>query len=159
MSYVRHTVASPVGGLECLVVDEAVVEINFVEHSAASAGGRVPASPVLASLVAQLGEYFAGRRRTFDVPLAPSGTAFQQEAWWALCSIDFGTTISYAEQARRMGRPRAVRAVGGANARNPLPIVVPCHRVIGASGRLVGFAGGLGRKAWLLDHERHVLGG
>lgn len=115
-------------------------------------------SAVLAAAATQLGEYFAGHRRRFDLPLAPSGTTFQREAWQALCTIPYGDTITYGEQARRMGRPTAVRAAGGANARNPLPIVVPCHRVVGRSGTLVGFAGGLDRKAWLLEHERRTLG-
>jgi methylated-DNA-[protein]-cysteine S-methyltransferase len=103
---------------------------------------------------AQLDAYFAGRRRDFDVRLAPEGTPFQLRVWAALCEIPYGETISYAELARRIGNPNAVRAVGAANGRNPLPIVVPCHRVVGADGSLVGFGGGLDVKRALLDLER-----
>jgi methylated-DNA-[protein]-cysteine S-methyltransferase len=101
----------------------------------------------------QLTEYFAGHLRTFDVPLAPNGTDFQRRVWSALREIPFGTTISYAELARRVSSVAAVRAVGAANGRNPIPIIVPCHRVIGSDGSLTGFGGGLPRKQWLLRHE------
>lgn len=110
-----------------------------------------------AHVVAQLAEYFAGTRRDFTLPLAPRGTPFQLAAWAALRTIPFGTTTSYQDQARRLGRPTATRAVGAANGRNPLPIVVPCHRVIGKDGSLVGFGGGLPCKLWLLQHEAAVL--
>ena len=108
---------------------------------------------------AQLEEYFSGSRREFDLALDPVGTEFQRRAWMALRTIPYGRTISYGEQAAEMGEPGAARAVGAANGRNPLSIVVPCHRVVAASGALTGFAGGLGTKAWLLDHERAVLAG
>jgi methylated-DNA-[protein]-cysteine S-methyltransferase len=114
------------------------------------------AHPVLAAARDQLGEYFAGERRTFDLPLDPVGTPFQRSAWAALESIPFAATISYAEQAERMGDRRKARAVGAANGRNPLSIVVPCHRVVGSTGSLTGFAGGVDAKAWLLEHERTV---
>jgi methylated-DNA-[protein]-cysteine S-methyltransferase len=103
---------------------------------------------------AQLGAYFAGRLTRFDLELAPRGTAFQRQVWQALTEIPPGTTIAYGELARRIGRPSASRAVGAANGANPLPIVVPCHRVIGASGALTGFAGGLDTKRFLLALER-----
>ena len=102
----------------------------------------------------QLREYFAGKRTTFDVPLAATGTRFQAAAWAALCRIPFGNTISYKEQAMSMGKPTATRAVGAANGRNPIAVIVPCHRVIGADGSLTGYASGVDRKVWLLDHER-----
>jgi len=102
---------------------------------------------------AQLAEYFAGRRRTFELALDPGGTAFQQRAWLALAEIPYGETRTYAEQARRLGLERGARAVGSANARNPLPIVIPCHRLVGAGGALTGYAGGLDRKARLLRLE------
>jgi methylated-DNA-[protein]-cysteine S-methyltransferase len=105
------------------------------------------------TLARQLAEYFARERRTFDLPLAPEGTPFQLETWRALVAIPYGTTISYEELARRVGRPRAVRAVGAANGRNPLPIVVPCHRVIGKDGSLTGFGGGIEAKRTLLELE------
>lgn len=102
----------------------------------------------------QLGAYFDGRRTAFDLELAPRGTPFQMEVWRALTQIPAGRTISYGELARRIGRPAASRAVGAANGANPLPIVVPCHRVIGANGTLTGFGGGLDTKRWLLALER-----
>jgi methylated-DNA-[protein]-cysteine S-methyltransferase len=102
----------------------------------------------------QLAAYFAGALRRFDLPLAPAGTPFQQTVWRALLDIPYGETVSYGELARRIGRPAAVRAVGAANGQNPLAIVVPCHRVIGSDGRLVGYGGGLPAKIALLDLER-----
>jgi len=112
---------------------------------------------VLDDAARQLGEYFDGTRETFDVALDPVGTPFQLAAWAALRQIPYGETITYGEQARRLGDVKAARAVGAANGRNPLSVIVPCHRVIGADGRLVGFAGGLDTKAWLLAHEHRTL--
>jgi methylated-DNA-[protein]-cysteine S-methyltransferase len=106
----------------------------------------------------QLAAYFAGKLRQFDLPLRMDGTPFQQRVWQALTRIPFGQTISYAELARRIGQPTAVRAVGAANGRNPISIIVPCHRVIGADGRLTGYGGGLECKAWLIGHEAAVAG-
>lgn len=106
----------------------------------------------------QLEEYFAGQRQSFELPLAAQGTAFQQQVWAALCAIPFGETRSYGRQAEMIGNARAVRAVGLANGRNPIGIIVPCHRVIGASGALTGYAGGLERKRWLLAHEAKLCG-
>ena len=111
-------------------------------------------TPVLARAVTQLNEYFAGTRRDFDLELDPVGTPFQQSAWMVLRAIPYGRTISYGQQARQLGDPRKARAVGAANGKNPLSIVVPCHRVIGSGGGLTGFAAGLEVKSWLLDHER-----
>ena len=107
----------------------------------------------------QLTAYFAGELQQFDLPLRFDGTPFQQRVWRELEKISFGTTISYAELAARVGQPGAARAVGHANGRNPISIIVPCHRVIGASGKLTGYGGGLDRKRWLLDHERCASGG
>ena len=104
----------------------------------------------------QLEEYFDGSRTEFDVPLAPEGTPFQQQAWSVLRSIPFGATMSYGEQAAALGDRKRARAVGAANGRNPIPIIVPCHRVVGSNGHLTGFGGGIESKAWLLDHERRV---
>lgn len=103
--------------------------------------------------VEQLGEYFAGTRRTFDFPMTPGGTAFQQSVWRALLTVPFGTTLSYRTLSRQLGDERAIRAVAAANGRNPLWVVVPCHRIIGSDGSLTGYAGGLWRKQWLLEHE------
>jgi methylated-DNA-[protein]-cysteine S-methyltransferase len=105
----------------------------------------------------QLREYFAGERRGFDLPLDLAGTPFQRRAWLALASISYGTTISYGEQARRLEAPGSARAVGSANARNPVSIVLPCHRVVGADGRLTGYGGGLAAKRALLEHEARVV--
>jgi methylated-DNA-[protein]-cysteine S-methyltransferase len=121
------------------------------------AGAVGGAHQLLASAARQLQEYFAGERRTFELPLDPVGTPFQRRCWLALSSIPYGTTISYGEQARRLGHPRAARAVGAANARNPIPIVLPCHRVVGANGASTGYGGGLDAKRLLLEHEARVL--
>lgn len=111
------------------------------------------ASPVLDAAARQLDEYLTGGRTSFDLPLDPHGTDFQRTVWSALRRIPYGTTSSYAEQAAMIGRPTAVRAVAAANGRNPLSVIVPCHRVIGANGTLTGFAWGLEAKRWLLAHE------
>jgi len=110
-----------------------------------------------AHVTKQLADYFAGRRTSFDLELAATGTEFQQKAWAALQKIPFGKTRSYQEQAAKAGKPAAVRAVGAANGRNRIPIVVPCHRVIGKDGSLTGFGGGVAAKEWLLSHEQRVL--
>ena len=102
----------------------------------------------------ELDEYFAGTRRQFSIRISPTGTKFQQSVWKALQDIDYADTCSYSDIALQIGRPTASRAVGAANGANPIPIIVPCHRVIGASGKLTGFGGGLPTKAWLLSHER-----
>lgn len=106
-----------------------------------------------ADALAQLAEYFAGERSSFELDLQPAGTEFQQAVWMALREIPFGETRSYGQIAAAVGRPKAARAVGSANNKNPIAVIVPCHRVIGAGGALVGYAGGLERKTWLLDHE------
>lgn len=108
----------------------------------------------LGTAITQLEAYFAGDLTAFDLPLAAQGTVFRHTVWDALVGIPYGTTISYGELARRIGRPSASRAVGAANGANPIPIIVPCHRVIGSGGALTGFAGGLPIKQWLLEHER-----
>ena len=120
------------------------------------APGAAPDPPEqrFAFLRAQLGAYFAGRITTFEVPLAPVGTAWQLAVWRAVRAIPYGETITYAELAVRAGRPGAARAAGAANGRNPIAILVPCHRVVGTGGALTGYAGGVDAKAWLLAHER-----
>jgi len=119
-------------------------------------GGEIDPNGVLNATRQQLSEYFAGTRTEFDLALDPQGTEFQQAAWMALRSIAFAETVSYGEQARRMGDSRKARAVGAANGRNPLSIVVPCHRVVGSDGSLTGFAAGIDAKSWLLNHERSI---
>ena len=146
---------SPVGPLMLAADDAGLRHIEFRDnrHAADRAGWHGGDSEVLRAAEAQLGEYFAGRRRQFDLPLAPQGTAFQLATWRALANIPYGGTISYAQLAQRLGNPNGTRAVGAANGRNPLPIVLPCHRVIGADGSLTGFGGGLPTKQFLLQLE------
>ena len=150
---------TPIGALLVVADGERLARIDF-------AGSWSPAeidpawrrgAPVLALLEAQLREYFAATRRDFDLPLAPRGTAFQQQVWRTLRGIAYGTTTSYAAIAARIGAPNAVRAVGAANGRNPIPIVIPCHRVIGANGSLTGFGGGLPLKRRLLELEQRAM--
>ena len=107
--------------------------------------------------ITQLDEYFNGSRRDFELPLDLQGTEFQVAAWNALADIPYGRTASYGQQAASIGRPKAVRAIGGANGRNPVAIVLPCHRIVGADGSLTGFGGGIEVKKWLLDHEQSIL--
>lgn len=116
--------------------------------------GRADAE--LADIRTQLEQYFAGDRRDFEVRLRPAGTPFQQRVWEALCTVDYASTVTYSWIASSIGSPTAMRAVGGANGRNPISIIVPCHRVVGANGTLTGYAGGMTAKRWLLEHElRH----
>ncbi len=154
------TVDTPIGRLTLVASDDGLSEIHFPNERTGRAadGPAEPDHPVLVETARQLEEYFAGERTEFDLPLRPAGTPFQLDAWRALTKIPYGKTVSYGEQATRIGHPGRARAIGAANGRNPLPIVVPCHRVIGADGSLVGFGGGLDVKAWLLDHERRVAG-
>lgn len=119
--------------------------------------GREGHPRAVAETERQMQEYFAGERLEFDLPLDPKGTEFQRAVWWALAGIPYGETMSYGQIAARVGRPTAFRAVGMTNGRNPLPLVLPCHRVIGSNGKLVGFGGGLDLKERLLSHERDVL--
>jgi len=117
-----------------------------------------PQTEVLKMAVEQMNEYFAGERKDFDLPIRQEGSDFQQEVWQELLKIEYGKTITYGEQSERMNSPLAIRAIAAANGKNNLWIVVPCHRVIGANGSLTGYAGGLWRKKWLLEHERKVVG-
>jgi methylated-DNA-[protein]-cysteine S-methyltransferase len=155
---------SPVGALTIVASDEGLRAILWPDDDPARVrlvgATDDPTHPVVAAAASQLAEYFEGDRREFDVALDPVGTEFQRAAWDALRSIPYGSTVSYGEQAERMGDRRKARAVGAANGRNPISIVVPCHRVVGASGALTGFAGGTDTKAWLLAHEqRHTVPG
>ncbi|GAB2880979.1 methylated-DNA--[protein]-cysteine S-methyltransferase [Nocardioides pacificus] len=150
---------SPIGDLRLVEHDDAIVAIEFSPYrpvgEAPGIGGRADDHPVLVEAVAQLASYFRGERTTFDLPLRPAGTPFQQRVWEQLLLIGFGETASYGEIARRLGMTNAAsRAVGLANGRNPIPVVIPCHRVIGANGTLTGYAGGIERKQTLLDLER-----
>ncbi len=117
-----------------------------------------PESPVLQMAIQQLDEYFAGDRKVFDLPIKQAGTDFQQKVWEQLIKIEYGTTISYLQQSKLMNNPLGIRAIASANGRNSLWVVVPCHRVIGSNGSLTGYAGGLWRKKWLLEHEAKIMG-
>jgi len=148
---------SPIGSLEITAEKRGIVAIDFVEKSGLMKlrPGKAPRGPkVLTDCLVQLDEYFHGRRKSFSVPLRLEGTDFQKKVWAALRRIPFGKTATYGEIAEAAGNRRAGRAVGGANHRNPVSIIVPCHRVIGADGRLTGYGGGLWRKEWLLAHEK-----
>jgi len=153
---VRTQIDSPVGPLTLAASDAGLRLLEFADsaHPVRLDGEwREGEHPVLERTKAQLQDYFAGTRREFDLPLAPQGTPFQCAAWMALASIPYGQTISYAEQAARIGKPAAVRAIGAANGRNPISIVLPCHRVIGTNGALTGYGGGLPVKEFLLRLE------
>jgi methylated-DNA-[protein]-cysteine S-methyltransferase len=149
-------VESPVGRLVLAATEQGLTHILFLasmDREPAAVPGDGEAARIVQETARQLGEYFDGRRQEFDVPLAPAGTEFQRATWSALAEVPYGTTISYAELARRMERPRAVRAVGAANGANPIPIILPCHRIVGADGTLTGYGGGLDTKRWLLSLE------
>ncbi len=156
----RRIVDSPLGDLILVASGEGLTHIRFpAQKGEAPSGEAGTASESILDLSeAQLMEYFAGRRLQFELPLSPMGTEFQLAVWWALAGIPYGNTLSYGELARRIGRPKAVRAVGAANGANPLPIVLSCHRVIGADGSLTGFGGGLPAKICLLELEGALLG-
>ena len=154
---------SPIGRLRLAVTDEALVRIALPVGTSSFSGGlrralpdaeSVPTLPLLVQVARELAEYFEGTRQSFSVPLEPRGTPFQGEVWRALRAIPYGETRSYGEIARAVGRPTASRAVGHANGANPLPLVIPCHRVIESGGALGGFGGGLDAKRWLLAFEQ-----
>ena len=150
------TMASPVGTLTLTAEDGKLTRLHMdgQRHAPDTSPAWERDDDGLAGVVEQLEAYFAGSRQAFEVPLALAGTDFQRRVWEGLLEIPYGETMSYGELARRVGRPGASRAVGLANGRNPVAIIVPCHRVIGANGTLTGYGGGLDRKVWLLDHER-----
>jgi len=141
---------SPIGVLEIAGCDGAICAVNFGEE-APVAEGSIP--DYLAACVRQLEQYFNGTRREFSMRLQPAGTEFQQRVWRTLQTIGFGHVASYGDIALAVGRPDAVRAVGGANGRNPIPVIIPCHRIIGSDRSLTGYGSGVWRKAWLLRHE------
>ena len=151
--------ASPVGELLLTASETALTAVYFPtsRHGPPPRHIGTASNGVLERARQQLEEYFAGARRGFDLPLEPAGSAFELRVWEALRAIPYGTTVSYGELARSLGDPRGSRAVGAANGSNPIPIIVPCHRVIGARGELTGYGGGLDRKRWLLEHEGALL--
>jgi methylated-DNA-[protein]-cysteine S-methyltransferase len=157
VAYFYKIIASPVGALKLVASDEGLAAILWENDDPKrvrlGAATEYREHPVLLQSERQLGEYFAGERRAFTVKLAMVGTAFQKKVWGALLTIPFGETRSYADLARQVGNPKACRAVGAANGRNPVSIMVPCHRAIGSDGSLTGFAGGLDAKQYLLTLE------
>jgi len=155
----KMIVKSPIGQLTLVGSASALVALHLPGSDDAPPEGELGKPPLLQRVADQLAEYFAGERRTFDVPLAANGTAFQRLVWDALLEIPYGVLRSYGDVARAIGRRAASRAVGAANGRNPIAIIVPCHRVIGASGQLTGYGGGLPTKRWLLEHEQKHAGG
>ncbi|HEX2859952.1 MAG TPA: methylated-DNA--[protein]-cysteine S-methyltransferase [Alphaproteobacteria bacterium] len=157
MSYVFKTMQSPMGELKLVASDKGLAAVLWEnddpQRVRLGTMTRDDGHAVLREVERQLGEYFAGRRRVFELPLDMAGTAFQRSVWGELLKIPFGETRSYGQLAARLGNPKAMRAVGAANGRNPVSIIAPCHRVIGSNGTLTGFAGGLACKEWLLKHE------
>jgi len=140
---------SPIGNLRILANEAYIIQISFVDEYF-----KMDLIPnLIKDCMKQLDEYFKGERKEFSVPTNPDGTEFQGRVWNQLCKIPYGKTISYLELARQLGNEKAIRAVGTANGQNPIPIIIPCHRVIGNDGSLTGYAGGLLKKQWLLEHE------
>ena len=139
---------SPLGWIEVKGNDIGIISIFFVDEQGPSCE-----NPLVAQCVKELEEYFQNKRTVFTVPLCAQGTDFQKRVWTALRTVPYGKTASYLDMANEIGNPKAVRAIGGANSKNPISIIVPCHRIIGKNGTLVGYEGGLWRKEWLLKHE------
>ena len=148
---VYTTVSTPLGALSVACDGEFLTNLSFGEIICNATPGT---SPIIEDAISQLLEYFAGKRKTFTLKLKPKGTNFQKSVWQELCKIPYGETISYKELATRIGIPKACRAVGMANNKNPLPIIIPCHRVVATNGKLTGYAGGLEIKRFLLELEK-----
>jgi methylated-DNA-[protein]-cysteine S-methyltransferase len=144
---------SPIGTLEIKASAQGITHLAFTDQN----NNPTNTCNILVQCKKQLHEYFSGKRKRFSLPLDPKGTEFQKATWAALVEIPFGRTESYGHIARAINNPRAVRAVGAANGKNPISIIVPCHRVIGSKGQLTGYAWGLDRKSWLLKHEGFVF--
>jgi len=162
----NHPYQSPIGQFDIVGDDQGIQAILFVGKQEQPISKATPINPVVDSwptpvkqCFRELDEYFAGKRVTFEVPLAPEATEFQQKVWDALLDIPWGQTLTYGNIAKQIGQPKAAQAVGAANGQNPIPIIVPCHRVVGSNGTLTGYAGGLWRKEWLLKHENVKLPG
>lgn len=142
---------SPIGRLLLEADDVVITKVHFMEDLQVTVSAP---SPVLEKCMAELDEYFDGKREKFSVPVHAFGTDFQQKVWAQLLTIQFSKTISYADLAKQLGDQKVIRAAGSANGKNPIAIIIPCHRVIGSDGSLIGYGGGLWRKKWLLDFER-----
>ena len=159
MALTYRTVSTPLGDITAVADEDGLTQVILAGDDGSVLTEATEGGPIVDAAAQQLAEYFAGERMAFDVPLAPQGTEFQQTVWTALGDVPFGTTATYGEIARVIGQLTATRAVGAANGRNPIPIIIPCHRVIGASGELTGYSGGGGieTKRRLLDHESGTL--
>ncbi|MDH2433276.1 methylated-DNA--[protein]-cysteine S-methyltransferase [Pokkaliibacter sp. MBI-7] len=155
---VTHVITSPVGPLRLTATEQALLGVYFLGEQTQDVTPVCPEQTIVSWATRELQAYFAGQLRTFTVPLQPVGTTFQLSVWQQLQAIPWGETCSYGDIARALGQPGASRAVGMANNRNPLPIIIPCHRVIGSAGQLVGFGGGLSIKQQLLALEQAQLG-
>lgn len=153
--YTTYT-QSPVGSLQVKAKEEGLTAINYYDDDPPESLDQ-PKHPVLKKTIDQLNEYFDGKRKTFDIPLILKGTNFQQKVWKQLQQIPYGQKITYSELATRLGDPQKARAVAGANGLNPIPIIIPCHRVIGADNKLTGYSGGIERKQFLLQLEGALL--
>jgi len=147
---------SPAGPLFISASDSGVTEIKFVNQTDQLTNEEAEIGAIIKDCIAQLEEYFSGHRKIFSVKLDPQGTPFQKEVWKQLQEIPFGKTMSYLELAKLLGDAKKIRAVGGANGKNPIAIIVPCHRVIGSDGSLIGYAGGMDKKRWLLKFEGSI---
>jgi methylated-DNA-[protein]-cysteine S-methyltransferase len=143
---------SPIGIVEIVSDEKNIIELSFVENATGSNLQAVP--EILKSALQQIEEYFQGKRSEFDLKLKAEGTEFQQKVWKSLIEVPYGNTACYGEIAAAVGNSKASRAVGGANNKNKIAIIIPCHRIVGADGSLTGYAGGLWRKEWLLKHEK-----
>lgn len=154
-----HTVyySSPIGTVLLQAEDEYLTVVSFRDDVSITETG-ITTSPILKTTIQQLDEYFAGTRKQFDLPLQPDGTAFQQKVWDQLIKIPYAETVTYLHMAKRLGNVKSIRAAASANGKNPIGIIIPCHRVVGADGKLTGYAGGLHRKQWLLEHEAKMAG-
>ncbi len=147
---------SPLGRLKLTAGPKALLKVSFTNKSITDKSNAVK-NDILDQTVRQLEEYFAGERTTFDLPLSPAGTQFQQKVWRILRDIPFGQTTTYGNISEKLGDSNAVRAVGTANGQNPIPIIIPCHRVLGSGQKMTGYSGGIDRKRWLLKHEGALL--
>ncbi len=157
-TYFQTQYISPLGTLALTSTDSAITAAVFTDENISETPETKNLPPCLTTCLTQLDEYFNGQRQTFDLPMASAGTPFQEQVWQQLDKISFGKTLSYYDLSIKLGNLGAIRAVGSANGKNKLLLLRPCHRVIGSDGKLVGYAGGLWRKQWLLDHERKVVG-
>ena len=152
---------SSIGLLEIKGSESGITSVNFIDATATAAAAATAAAMTssLTDCVKQLDEYFNGKRKSFDLKFDLSGTDFQKKVWIELLKIPFGKTCSYIDLAKKLGNKMSLRAVGNANGKNPVSIIIPCHRVIGSNGKLIGFGGGLWRKKWLLDFEKNTTQG